>query len=212
MQVLLLFEVSRSLRHACYWLIERFGNDLAIKSTVDRLKDNMAAVYSRTGSIMSKAALERHENAAQVYIEKGVPEKLANQMSALLLTRPALDMSDLAASYKPDVIDLARLYAATNDKLGIYWLHVAAEDLKWTDRWQAVARGKLRDDFFRMRRELAEQILVAAVGVVQDVAHEHRSGEVRRCRIGELAGIGLDPLEQLGHRGRRLGCPCPPAP
>ena len=158
-QVLLLFEVSRSLRHASYWLIERFGDDLSIDSVVGRLKDNMAAVYSRTGSIMSKAALERHENAAQVYIEKGVPEKLANQMSALLLTRPALDMSDLAASYKPDVIDLARLYAATNDKLGIYWLHVAAEDLKWKDRWQAVARGKLRDDFFMMRRELAEQIL-----------------------------------------------------
>ena len=158
-QVLLLFEVSRSLRHACYWLIERFGDDLAIKSVVDRLKDNMAAVYSRTGSIMSKAALIRHQNAAHMYIEKGVPEKLANQMSALLLTRPALDMSDLAASYKPDVIDLARLYAATNDKLGIYWLHVAAEDLKWNDRWTAVARGKLRDDFFRMRRELAEQIL-----------------------------------------------------
>ena len=58
-----------------------------------------------------------------------------------------------------DIIDLARLYAATNDKLGIYWLHVAAEDLKWQDRWQAVARSKLRDDFFRMRSELAEQIL-----------------------------------------------------
>ena len=101
----------------------------------------------------------RHQNAAQAYIDMGVPEKLANQMSALLLTRPALDMSDLAASYKPDVIDLAKLYAATNDKLGIYWLHVAAEDIKWQDRWQAIARGKLRDDFFRMRRELAEQIL-----------------------------------------------------
>ena len=58
-------------------------------------------------------------------------------------------MSDLAASYKPDIIDLARLYAATNDKLGIYWLHVAAEDLNWQDRWQAIARSKLRDDFFR---------------------------------------------------------------
>jgi glutamate dehydrogenase len=158
-QVELLFEVSRSLRHVCYWLIERFGEDLAIKSAVDRLKDNMAAVYNRTGSILSKAALVRHQTAARAYIENGVPEKLANQMSALLLTRPALDMSDLAASYKPDVIELARLYAATNDKLGIYWLHVAAEDLKWQDRWQAVARGKLRDDFFRMRRELAEQIL-----------------------------------------------------
>jgi len=89
----------------------------------------------------------------------GVSEKLAHRMSALLLTRPALDMADLAAIYKPDALDFAKLYAVTNEKLGIYWLHVCAEDLKVEDRWQATARGKLRDDFFRMRRELAEQIL-----------------------------------------------------
>jgi glutamate dehydrogenase len=158
-QVALLFEISRSLRHACYWLIERFGNELAIEPTVKRLKEDMAKVYTRTGSIMSTAARVRHQNAAQAHIESGVPEKLAHRMSALLLTRPALDMADLAATYKPDVIDLAKLYAVTNEKLGIYWLHVCAEDLQVGDRWHAIARGKLRDDFFWMRRELAEQIL-----------------------------------------------------
>jgi glutamate dehydrogenase len=158
-QVALLFEISRSLRHACYWLIERFGDDLAIEPAVKRLKADMTTVFTRTGSIMSTAARERHQNAAQAHMENGVSEKLANRMSALLLTRPALDMADLAASYKPDVIELAKLYAVTNEKLGIYWLHVCAEDLKVEGRWQAIARGKLRDEFFWMRRELAEQIL-----------------------------------------------------
>ena len=158
-QVTLLFEISRSLRHACYWLIERFGEELAIEPVVKRLKDDMAKVYTRTGSIMSTAARVRHQNAAAAHIEAGVPEKLAHRMSSLLLTRPALDMADLAATYKPDVIDLAKLYAVTNEKLGIYWLHVCAEDLQVGDRWQAIARGKLRDEFFWMRRELAEQIL-----------------------------------------------------
>jgi glutamate dehydrogenase len=158
-QVTLMFEISRSLRHASYWLIERFGSELAIKPAVDRLKDNMKAIYTRTGSIMSTPAQDRHQTAAEMYIDMGVPDKLAQQMSALLLTRPALDMSDLAASYKPDALDLARLYAATNEKLGIYWLHVAAEDLTYDDRWQAIARSQLRDEFFKMRRELAEQIL-----------------------------------------------------
>jgi glutamate dehydrogenase len=158
-QVTLLFEISRSLRHACYWLIERFGDELAIEPTVNRLKADMATVYTRTGSIMSKAARVRHQNAAQAHMESGVDEKLSHRMSALLLTRPALDMADLAATYKPDVIDLAKLYAITNDKLGIYWLHVCAEDLSVEDRWQAIARSKLRDEFFWMRRELAEQIL-----------------------------------------------------
>jgi glutamate dehydrogenase len=158
-QVALLFEISRSLRHACYWLIERFGDDLAIEPTVNRLKEDMATVYTRTGSIMSTAARHRHQNAAEAHMENGVSEKLANRMSALLLTRPALDMADLAATYKPDVIELAKLYAVTNEKLGIYWLHVCAEDLKVEGRWQAIARGKLRDEFFWMRRELAEKIL-----------------------------------------------------
>jgi len=158
-QVTLMFEISRSLRHACYWLIERFGDKLAIESTVERLKADMQIIYTRTGGILSTAARERHQTAAQSYVEMGVSENLAQRMSALLLTRPALDMADLAAIYKPDALEFAKLYAVTNDKLGIYWLHVCAEDLQVEGRWQAIARGKLRDEFFQMRRELAEQII-----------------------------------------------------
>ena len=158
-QVSLMFELSRSLRHVCYWLIERFGDELAIEATVQRLKAGMATIYTRTGGIMSTSARIRHQSTAQRHMDTGVPENLANRMSALLLTRPALDMADLAAIYKPDVIDLAKLYAVTNEELGIYWLHVSAEELQVSDRWQAIARSKLRDDFFRMRRDLAEQII-----------------------------------------------------
>ena len=158
-QMKMMFEVSRTLRHASYWLIERFGEKLAIETTVDRLKSGMTSVYTRSGSVMSTSARIRHENAAEKLGEMGVSEKLAQQMSTLLLTRPALDMADLAATYKPDVIEIAKMYAFFNEKLGLYWLHVAAEDLEVGDRWHAIARGKLRDEFFLMRRDLAIQIL-----------------------------------------------------
>jgi glutamate dehydrogenase len=108
---------------------------------------------------MSTSARIRHENAAEKLRAMGVSEKLAHQMSTLLLTRPALDMADLAATYKPDVIEIAKMYAAFNEKLGLYWLHVAAEELEVGGRWHAIARGKLRDEFFLMRRDLAIQVL-----------------------------------------------------
>lgn len=158
-QMTMMFEISRSLRHTSYWLIDRWGEDLDIEKTVIRLKENMAAVYTRTGSIISSSARERHEKAVQGYLQAGVPEKLANRMSALLLTRPALDMADLAETFKRDVIDLSKLYATTNEKLGINWLHVCAEDLDVDDRWHAMARGGLREDLFGMRRALGEKIL-----------------------------------------------------
>jgi glutamate dehydrogenase len=158
-QVSMMFEVSRTLRHVCYWLIEQYGDDLDILVAVNRLKENMTRIYSRSASYLSRAARDRHERAEKHYIGMGVPEKLANRMSVLLLTRPALDMSDLAAEQKRDVVDAARLYSTFNDALGLYWLHHQAEDLQVEGRWQAMARSNLRDEFYRLRRKLAFQLL-----------------------------------------------------
>ena len=160
-QVEMMFEVSRTLRHACYWLIEQFGDNLDIVKAVDRLKDNMNRIYTRSATYLSRASRTRNEKAEEYYISLGVPEKLASRMSDLLLTRPALDMADLAAERKRDVLDAARLYSTFNDELELHWLHNRAEDLTVDGRWQAMARSNLRDEFYRLRRELAFRLLSA---------------------------------------------------
>ena len=71
-QMSMMFEVSRTLRHACYWLIENFGDGLQIQKSVDRLKDRLTSVYSRPSATMSPNARIRHEKAAAEYIEMGV--------------------------------------------------------------------------------------------------------------------------------------------
>jgi len=185
-QMSMMFEVSRTLRHACYWLIERFGDALEIEATVDRLKDGMTKVYTRTGTTMSPNARRRHEQAAAEYIEMGVSEQLAQRMSALLLTRPALDMADLAFIYKRDVLDIAKLFSVFNHHLGLFWLHAGAEDLKVKGRWQAMARSNLRDEFYRLRRELAERFLAKRskqeLSVIVDKWIDEKSEGVVRFR------------------------------
>jgi len=160
-QMSMMFEVSRTLRHACYWLIEQYGDKLDIVATVERLRDGMATIYSRSSTFLSKASRERHDNAEQSWIAMGVPAKLANRMSLLLLTRAALDIADLAAERDRDVLDSARLYSSFNDALGLYWLHNCAEDLKVSGRWQAKARSNLRDEFYRIRREIGLRLLTS---------------------------------------------------
>lgn len=160
-QVEMMFEVSRTLRHVCYWLIEQYGDSLDIVDAVDRFKDNMARIYSRSATYLSRASRTRNENAENHYLSLGVPGKLAKRMSDLLLTRPALDMADLAAERKRDVLDAAKLYSTFNDELELHWLHNRAEDLTVDGRWQAMARSNLRDEFYRLRRELAFNLLSA---------------------------------------------------
>ncbi|MBT8067209.1 MAG: NAD-glutamate dehydrogenase [Gammaproteobacteria bacterium] len=158
-QLAMMFEVSRTLRHACYWLIERHGEELDIVKLVDRLKERMAQIYSRSNTYLSKSSGERNARAEREWIKMGVPEKLAQRMSLLLITRAAVDIADVAAERKRDVIDTARIYSSFNDALGLQWLHNCAEDLKVSGRWQAMARSNLRDEFYKIRREIALSLL-----------------------------------------------------
>jgi glutamate dehydrogenase len=159
LQQSMMFDVGRILRHACYWLIERFGDELDIVEAVDHLRKNMATIYSRSLRIVIGPAKERQKNAASEYINHGVPDKLARQMAGLLLTRGGLDISDLAQRFRKDIIETARMYSSMSDRLGIVWMNRCVENLEVEGRWQALARSNLRDDFYRIRRDFAVSLL-----------------------------------------------------
>ena len=183
-QTLMMFEISRTLRHACYWLIDRAGEDLDIVEWVERLKAGMGKIYTRSPSYVSQAARANIEAAEEHWMSMGVPKKIANRVAHLLLTRAALDIVDLAVDRKRDVIESARLYSAFNDALGLHWLHNSAEDLDVSGRWQAIARSNLREDFYRLRREIGNKLLTRrGTSDSREVAKrwlEQRAPEVQR--------------------------------
>jgi glutamate dehydrogenase len=158
-QMAMMFDVARTQRHIVYWLIEQYADDMRIEPLVERLKDGVNTVYARSSSTMSSLARARHNRAVENYRNMGVPDALAERMATLLLTRAALDIADLAVKFDRDVLDTARVYSAFNENLGLYWLHVGAEDLKVKGRWQSQARSNLREEFYRIRRKLASTML-----------------------------------------------------
>jgi glutamate dehydrogenase len=157
----MMFEVSRILRHACYWLIDRFGQDFDIVAAVDHLKPGMTTIYARVFGIVFGPSKDRQRLVAAENVRLGVPDKLARKMAALLLTRGGLDISDLARMHNKDVVQTARMYSQLSDRLGLVWLHRSVENLGVEGRWQALARSNLRDDFYRIRRDLSASLLRA---------------------------------------------------
>ncbi|MEM9208318.1 MAG: NAD-glutamate dehydrogenase domain-containing protein, partial [Pseudomonadota bacterium] len=155
----MMFEVGRILRHACFWLIDHYGDELDILAAVDHLKPGMRTVFTRASSIVVGAGRERQMTATQELLDKGVPENLARKMACLLLTRGGLDIADLAATYKRDPLETGKMYANLSQRLGVVWLHRCIENLEVEGRWQSIARGNLRDEFYAVRRELAARLL-----------------------------------------------------
>ena len=158
-QQTMMFEVSRILRHACYWLIDKYGDKLEIESTVELYKPGMSAIFARALTIFAGSTSEARKKAADEYVQLGVPKKLANQMAAIYLTLSLLDITDLANTCKKDVVETAKLYAELSEKLDIPWIYRNIEALKVDGRWQAMARSNLREEIYRERRELTAILL-----------------------------------------------------
>jgi glutamate dehydrogenase len=158
-QLSLLFEVSRYLRHSCYWLIDRYGQDIDIVEAVEHLKGGMNTLYTRVASFVIGPAKERQRKVAEDHASDGVPNKLARQMASLLLTRGGLDITDLSQLYRKDILETARMYSELTERLGIIWLNRSIEGLKVQGRWQAIARSNLRQEFYEVRRELSEGLM-----------------------------------------------------
>ena len=179
LQQTMMFEVSRLLRHACYWLIDRYGNNLDIVEAVEHLKGGMATVYARVFGIVPGAAKERQKTVIADFLEMGVPEKLARQTAGMLLTRGGLDITDLAVSRDRDVFETAQMYAHMSDQLGIVWINRAVEALAVSGSWQAIARSNLRDDFYRIRRDLVTSLYQtrsrkSPMELYENWSHKHR--------------------------------------
>ena len=155
----MMFEVSRILRHACYWLIEKYGDSLEIETAVELYKPGMSAIFARALSVFTGSTKESRKQAAAEYVELGVPKKLANQMAAIYLTRAMLDITDLANNGKKDVIETAKLYADLSERLDIAWIYRNIEALEVDGRWQAMARSNLREEIYRERRELTSIVM-----------------------------------------------------
>jgi len=158
-QYSMMFDVARILRHACYWLIERFGDELQIVDSVEQFKEGLDTIYSRAMGIVIGPAKDRQKTSARDYETQGVPDKLARKMAALLLTRGGLDITDLANRHRKDLMETARMYSRVSDRLGVVWMNRGVEQLKVDGRWQALARSNLREDFYRIRREFAASLL-----------------------------------------------------
>jgi glutamate dehydrogenase len=121
----------------------------------------MATIYARVFGIVIGPSKDRQRLVTAENVRLGVPDKLARKMAALLLTRGGLDISDLARIHNKDVVKTARMYSQLSDRLGLVWLHRSVESLAVEGRWQALARSNLRDEFYRIRRDLSASLLRA---------------------------------------------------
>ncbi|WP_210605158.1 NAD-glutamate dehydrogenase [Brevibacterium oceani] len=160
-QVALQHDYVRLLDRSSRWLVQQAPDTLDVDSGIEMYGKVVEALRSRVPDLVDGYDAETMQAKAQGYIEQGVPEELAWRASALLDEFVLLDITQLAARTNESAEDVAEVYYAVNERFSGSQVLTLIGNLDRSDRWSALARGSMRDDFYAAILSVAGTVLEA---------------------------------------------------
>jgi glutamate dehydrogenase len=147
----------RLLDRAARWFLTNRPQPLAIGSAITRFAAPVRELRARLPELLvGREAAEVTQGAAELEA-KGMPAGLALEVAALMEGYGLLDIVDLVEladrEKEPRApFEVAQLYYALSDHLGISLALTAVSGLERGDRWHSLARLALRDDLYSSLR------------------------------------------------------------
>ncbi|MGY0557007.1 NAD-glutamate dehydrogenase [Lysobacter sp. A421] len=149
------------LRSVSRWLLSRPGPMPEITTAMARFGDGLKAVHAALPDTMSPVRQEAFNTHLAEWKAKGVPGALAAQLAALPALEFGCDIIEIANARKLSPVEASQAYFDLGAALNLPWLHEQIDALPVDGRWQALARGALRDELATQQRVLASQILAS---------------------------------------------------
>ena len=191
MQSQLLLRLRRLLDRATRWFIHHEVEHHDVADLVERFS-KVKELAPKVDEWVLGEGQERNAARVQRYVDAGVPAELARRASTLMDTFVLLDIVDLAHEIgrEPEMVAKTYYYAAAQVGLG-RMLDVIAE-LPRDDRWDALARGAVRDDAYAVLVDLTRSVLTESdaddVTTVWEAWQERHALAVDRAKTA-IAGV-----------------------
>ncbi|RBP66158.1 glutamate dehydrogenase (NAD) [Brevibacterium sanguinis] len=171
-QVRLQHDYVRLLDRSSRWLVQQAPDTLDVDSGIEKYGRVVKALRSRVPELVRGYDAEVMAATAQEYIDEGVPSELAWRAAALLDEFALLDIAQLASRSSESAQDIAEVYYAVNDKFSGSQVLSLIGGLDRSDRWSALARGSLRDDFYSAILSVAGSVVSATESPVAGTPEE----------------------------------------
>ena len=147
------------MRTMSRWLLSRPGKMPEITSAIARYSDGLKAVHEALPGVMSSVRRVAYDARLGQWKAKGLPGTFATQLAGLPLLEFGCDIVEIAHARKLPPADVTKAYIALRAGLHLPWLYEQIDALQVDGRWQALARGALRDELGNQQRALVSQIL-----------------------------------------------------
>ena len=154
-----MYQTTRLLRHASYWLLENLHDTHDIERAVRRYGTPVSELSRELHGVLSPTARAAMGEARSRLIEQHVPEQLAARIASLETLHCALDLVEVAAAARVTIVYAAKAYFELGERIGLTWIKDQIERLGVEGQWQAAARRTMRDDLYALQRRITSAVL-----------------------------------------------------
>jgi glutamate dehydrogenase len=158
-QVLMLHGYVRLLDRASRWIVHQAPDSLDVTAEVRRYGPVIRALRPQVPALLRGEDRAELEDGAHQLIGQGVPQPLAFRCAALLDEFALLDIAQTASRSGVPAEDVAEVYYAMTDLLAGAAVLGMIGELDRSNRWTALARGAMRDDYYQAVTSIVLAIL-----------------------------------------------------
>ena len=161
------------------WMLTSLRDRAPSADEVMRWRDGVDALGAALPGCLSESPARTHAERRAHFVAAGVPEAVAESVSAVVPMSSALDVVGIAHAAEESVADAAALYFALGERLDLHWLRDRIGELGGGSRLHERARAELRADLHYQHRHLAAEVASATP-----------SGDAPDARVDAWTGIG----------------------
>ncbi len=190
------------MKHVTGWLTSSKYAMQPVQAAVDHLAGPIADVASLLPEVLPSSYRDEWHRIKEQLRGEGVPEELAARLANTRALGSAPDIAALAEESGASIADAAGVYYLAGERFNMLWLYSAINALSTQGKWQALARVNLRDDAFRIHRQVAGRILATPGATPLDRYEAWKGANERRVnlalsRLAQLQTANLREFETL---------------
>ena len=160
-QTKLYLEIRRLLDRVVRWFLSARPSTLDIGAEIDRFAGVVKSLAPQVPNLLRGEEKKRLDRRAAELEKSGVPADLALLAASLLDQYSLLDIADIATDAGLEPAALAPVYYHVSERFGIDTMLTKVTRLPREDRWDALARGALRDDLYAVLESLTRSVIEA---------------------------------------------------
>ena len=161
-QTELYLEFRRLLDRSVRWFLQNRPASLDVGAEVERFSGVVAEHGPHMANLLQGAERQRLEHRVAGLEAAGAPTAIATRAAGLLDQFSLLDVVYICSEPGRDAGEVAPVYFATSEQFGIDGMLTRVSRLPRDDRWDALARGALRDDLYAVLEALTKSVLDAS--------------------------------------------------